>query len=193
MNDVIIIGAGICGLSIARSLQKEGKKVLVLEARERTGGRIETYRGKYSQVLEAGPEFVHGKLPLTRKLLKEAGKKIQEKKGEIYRSRADMILQVDEFIPGMEDLLEKMLEMEEDCKLSEFLTKHFPGEEYIELRQGAIRMAEGFDAADPEKISVKALYEEWGNDVAQSVFIVDEGYGSLVQYLSAECIVAGVT
>lgn len=192
MHDIIVIGAGICGLSVARGLQKEGKKVLVLEARDRAGGRIETYRGKYSQVLEAGPEFVHGKLPLTRKLLKEAGKKVREKKGEIYRSKEDVIIQVDEFIPDMEDLLEKMQDLQQDCTLSEFLEKNFPGNGYEELRQGAMRMAEGFDAADPEKISVRSLYEKWGNDAAQTAFIIDEGYGSLVEYLCAQCIGSGV-
>ncbi|MBL7933289.1 MAG: FAD-dependent oxidoreductase [Bacteroidia bacterium] len=192
MYDIIVIGAGICGLSIARGLQKEGKKVLILEARDRAGGRIESYRGKYSQVLEAGPEFVHGKLPLTRKLLKEAGKTLIEKKGEIYRSREDVIIQVDEFIPDMEDLLEKMQEQEEDCSLREFLENYFVAEQYKELRQAAYRMAEGFDAADPDKVSVKSLLKEWGNDSAQTAYIINEGYGSLVEYLCGQCINCGV-
>jgi monoamine oxidase len=37
---VIVIGAGIAGLAAARHLQQEGLKVVVLEARNRTGGRL---------------------------------------------------------------------------------------------------------------------------------------------------------
>lgn len=41
---VIVIGAGIAGLSAAQQLQQFGLKVIVLEARDRVGGRIATFR-----------------------------------------------------------------------------------------------------------------------------------------------------
>ena len=40
--DVLVIGAGMAGLAAARDLQKAGKKVIVLEGRQRIGGRIWT-------------------------------------------------------------------------------------------------------------------------------------------------------
>lgn len=40
--DVIIIGAGLAGLTSARYLKAQGLKVLLLEARKRVGGRIQT-------------------------------------------------------------------------------------------------------------------------------------------------------
>lgn len=40
--DVIIVGAGFAGLTAAHELHKAGKKILVLEARDRVGGRVHT-------------------------------------------------------------------------------------------------------------------------------------------------------
>ena len=42
--DCIVIGAGMSGLAASSRLVKAGHRVLVLEARDRIGGRIYTYR-----------------------------------------------------------------------------------------------------------------------------------------------------
>ena len=46
MQDVIVIGGGLSGLTIAYQLKKRGLAVKVLEAQHRLGGRIETIYGK---------------------------------------------------------------------------------------------------------------------------------------------------
>ena len=38
--DVVVLGAGIAGLAAARALAERGIRTLVLEARDRVGGRI---------------------------------------------------------------------------------------------------------------------------------------------------------
>jgi phytoene dehydrogenase-like protein len=41
-HDVIIVGAGLSGLSAAIHLHRQGRKVLILEASDRAGGRVKT-------------------------------------------------------------------------------------------------------------------------------------------------------
>ncbi len=57
--DVIVIGAGIAGLEAARELDLEGIDVMVLETRDRIGGRVSTthYDGTS---LDLGASWIHG-------------------------------------------------------------------------------------------------------------------------------------
>ena len=50
---VIILGAGLAGLSAAYELSKAGHEVVVLEARSRPGGRVYTYRESFAEGLYA--------------------------------------------------------------------------------------------------------------------------------------------
>ncbi|TDL99089.1 MAG: flavin monoamine oxidase family protein [Flavobacteriaceae bacterium] len=56
--DVIVVGAGYAGLSTARELKDAGKKVLVLEARDRVGGRIYTHDMGNGKYLDLGGAWV---------------------------------------------------------------------------------------------------------------------------------------
>lgn len=55
MNDVVIIGAGVTGLALARRLTNEGKSVLVLESEGRVGGPIRSLKTG-GLVIECGPQ-----------------------------------------------------------------------------------------------------------------------------------------
>ncbi|XP_063306212.1 amine oxidase [flavin-containing] A-like [Pelobates fuscus] len=56
--DVIVIGGGISGLSAAKLLFESGLSVVVLEARDRVGGRTHTIRNKEVQYVDVGGAYV---------------------------------------------------------------------------------------------------------------------------------------
>ncbi len=61
MDTVIVVGAGFAGLAAADRLAAAGRDVLVLEARDRVGGRVWSHRMPNGGVIERGAEFItHG-------------------------------------------------------------------------------------------------------------------------------------
>ena len=62
MRDVIIVGAGVAGLTAARELRHAGLDVLVLEARDRIGGRTWTIETA-GHTVELGGTWVHWHQP----------------------------------------------------------------------------------------------------------------------------------
>lgn len=56
--DTIVIGAGVAGVTAARLLQDTGRRVTVLEARDRIGGR--TWSDRTGDVTDRGASWIHG-------------------------------------------------------------------------------------------------------------------------------------
>src|SRR5262245_35226089 len=75
--EVIILGGGVAGLSAARDLTAAGARVLLLEARDRLGGRILTHHTPDGPV-ELGAEFVHGAVEETLSVAREAALPLRE-------------------------------------------------------------------------------------------------------------------
>ncbi len=56
---IIIIGAGLAGLSAAKRLQNSNYQILVLEARNHIGGRIKTLKSQNGDIHESGANWLH--------------------------------------------------------------------------------------------------------------------------------------
>ncbi|WP_313815782.1 NAD(P)/FAD-dependent oxidoreductase [Citricoccus sp.] len=72
-GDVIVIGAGMAGLGAAREMSDAGRNVVVLEARNRIGGRLWTDHSCMGIPVERGAELVHGSEASTWQLITGGG------------------------------------------------------------------------------------------------------------------------
>lgn len=104
--DVIVLGAGLAGLGAARALAAAGRRVLILEARDRTGGRVFTKRDPAADyAVEMGPEWVGAKGAL-RDLLDTVNADVRGAQGD-YLVRRGGAWVADDWA-GMQTLMERM-------------------------------------------------------------------------------------
>lgn len=187
--DVVVVGAGAAGLAAASELLRAGRSVLVLEARDRVGGRIWTRREPGLAVpVELGAEFIHGHAPTTRALLAKAGATAVDASGSHWSVQAG---ELSERNGRLEPILRAMQQSDilasRDVSFDEFLDRYLAQTLTPEERQFARMMAQGFDAADTSRASARALLAEWTGDTLGSVpqSRPRDGYESLLTALLA--------
>ncbi|GAB20693.1 putative flavin-containing amine oxidase [Gordonia effusa NBRC 100432] len=99
-HDVIVIGAGLAGLTAAWRLVQEGVDAVVLEARDRVGGRTLNHHLDDGQVVEAGGQFIGptqdrilrlaGELGVETFLANTVGESVYVRNGRSRRYRGDI-------------------------------------------------------------------------------------------------------
>lgn len=185
--DVILIGAGMAGLTAARTLAERGVRVAVLEARDRIGGRILTHRSE-GQTIELGAEFLHGRPPELWSLIEEAGLGTYERSGEQVCFRDGALGPCDDndrafhLLEGLENF------QGPDTSFAEYLATLKASESE---RRSVLSFVEGFNAADAGQISAAALglqqkaEDEIEGDLA---FYLRGGYDQLANYLAGRIV-----
>ena len=188
LTHFVVVGAGAAGLMTARELARAGKRVTILEARDRCGGRIYPLPAEeFGYPAEGGAEFVHGAAPVTRALMREARISLSPRGGTRWSARTGALLPDEPSLPHAGRFYQALREVKADLPIAEFLETHFADRRYDELRRSITRTVEGYDAADPRRASTLALRDEWmARDDGEHGRIA-EGYGALIDYLASEC------
>ena len=184
--DVAIIGAGAAGLAAARELSGAGRQVCILEARDRTGGRILTRRiGGLPLPIELGAEFVHGESRAAFDIVDAAALSACELPDNHWWSSGGRWKLVD-FWKRIEKLQSQMAALRRDVSFAEFLRSGRGVS--AETRQMALGFVEGYHAAHADRISARALStadQEQDEPGGNRQFRILDGYDALVRWLEA--------
>ncbi len=188
--DVLVLGAGMAGLTAAQILSQAGLTVHVLEARERIGGRVYTVRDPGLPLpVELGAEFLHGRAPALWALADSAGLPVVEVLGERWWSEHGVLTQQDEVGAVVASMMQRLGEVaDRDQSVAAFLAQVDPQGGSATARARAF--VEGFDAASPERLSVAALLREQQAAAAidgDCSFRLLSGYDRLAQWQRARC------
>ena len=156
-TDVLIVGAGAAGLAAGQALTAAGRRVIILEARDRIGGRIFTLPATGPGVpIELGAEFVHGRPPEIFHLAEQAGLELDELQGEFWYAHNGKLRQ-DEFPSGRSPVFERMEKYQgPDLPFRRFLDEYC-ADLPAEAKLWATAYVEGFHGADAELISLQSI------------------------------------
>ena len=181
---MIVIGAGAAGLAAAAALVRAGRSVQIVEARNRVGGRCDTRRVPGLPVpIELGAEFIHGRPEATFELLRKAGVAAVDSTRTQRFLKRGKLEPIDAFAEAQKAMRDRAALNKKDVSFTEFL-EQTPGLSSL-TRRFALMMVQGFDAADPTRISARDLAEEWGSGaIGSSQLRPLGGYGPLLESLT---------
>ncbi|MDF3214431.1 flavin monoamine oxidase family protein [Mesorhizobium sp. M7A.F.Ca.CA.001.09.2.1] len=77
-TDVVIVGAGFTGLSAALEMKKAGIDFILLEARDRVGGRVESRLNGLGERIDSGGQFLCEDMPELMAMVEARGKTLVE-------------------------------------------------------------------------------------------------------------------
>lgn len=182
--DVVVIGAGVAGLTAARELAAAGLHTIVLEAKAHAGGRIHTVRPPgWPGPVELGAEFIHGGNEALWETIRGAGLATRPVQEKHWYFRAGALEPADDVWTRIDRVLEKIGPdaARTGESFADFLDR--AGSEIsAEDRMLARTYVEGFNAAPATRMSAAAMYEE-SQAPDQEQFRPADGYQTLIATL----------
>jgi monoamine oxidase len=157
--DVIVVGAGVAGLSAARALHEAGVRVVVLEGRDRIGGRIHTiHQPGIAVPIELGAEFVHGRVGATLQIADAAALLLCELAGEWWQARDGTLRPGDAMDGAIMRVLGRLdATRTPDRSFADFAREIGADRDLARALPVAQMYVEGFDAADPARVGERWL------------------------------------
>lgn len=188
--DVLIIGAGAAGLAAATRLTELGANVLVVEARDRIGGRVRTVRDRRSPVpIELGAEFLHGDAPELRAIARDALLRTVDIAGERWLASHGRFTPLDDYWTRLDRILSHAVPHRiPDRPLARMFDERPGGARFAQDRWLAREFVQGFHAAPLECLSERFV-AEGGNpgddphDQRAARFV--DGYHGVIEALAA--------
>lgn len=185
MHDVVVIGGGVAGLAAAARLVDAGLRVVVVDARQRLGGRVHTVRDGWPVPVEDGAEFLHGRDPALTKLLNKARLHAERFDGHHWLRRGPSLSDGDgvweRSLPLMED---EAARTGRDRSMAARIAAASVDET---ARDFALAYVEGFHAAPPARAGARAIDQQQRAAAAidgDRLGRVREGYDAIVAALA---------
>jgi len=157
--DVLIVGAGVAGLAAAMELTANGLKVCLIEARDRIGGRIYTFREELDSIpLELGAEFVHGKAPETFSIADALGLPLVDVTASHWSVVDGRLIRSEESWSELDSIMKRLKEEKGPDRLfTDFLEEYVNETGRTEVKSVASSYVQGFHAARLDKVGVAGL------------------------------------
>ena len=187
--DVAIVGAGVAGLTAARSLRAAGLSITVLEARDRIGGRICTHREDgLSAPIELGAEFIHGTAPELQTLVQQEALRSVDIGGRRFAAIGGRLRPTDDYWERLHRVLRLVKTgAKEDESFRQFLDRKPGGQREATARKWALAFVEGYQGADARLISAQSTggdEDPSGDPEAQLTGRIVDGYDCVTEALS---------
>ena len=180
---VVIVGAGLAGLTAARFLERGGAAITIVEARDRVGGRIHTWRDGFAQEqhVEAGADLIEAEqrevLRLAYELKLETVRILRNGWG-FYGTSKTGIKKIRNAPAAFEEAAKllapeveafKAAESRWDSGVARWLGNQSVADWLVRAKadkalSARIRGLRGFFLADPEELSLLTLVEQFASD-----------------------------